>query len=164
QRAVDCVEQILFFFVYHTDELGDDLGIGLRAKADAVIFNQLLPQLLIIFDDAVVNDGDLARLIGMRVSVDIRRRTVRSPARMADADMAFQLVGPDQPVQIFNAAHVLSDLQLSVPDDGDAGRIIASVFKALESVDDHVLGVVISYVSYYSTHIKLLFKYFFPLS
>src|SRR5699024_1756219 len=93
--------------------------------------------------------------------VDIRRRAVRGPARMANADMAFQLVGPDQRFQIFNAAHVLSDLQLFVPDNGNAGRIIASVFKTLESVDDHVLGVVLTNISYYSTHRKLLFKFNF---
>src|ERR1044071_3589620 len=42
--------------------------------------------LRIIFDDAVVNDGDLSSLVGVRVRIDVTRRTVRGPTGVTNAD------------------------------------------------------------------------------
>ena len=42
----------------------------------------------VIFDDAVVHDGELAALACLRVRVDVARRAVRRPARVPDAGRA----------------------------------------------------------------------------
>ena len=64
------------------DEVRDDLGIGFRDDL-ATGADQFLTELDVIFDDAVVNDDDVAA--AMRMSILLRRAAVRCPARMADA-------------------------------------------------------------------------------
>jgi hypothetical protein len=65
--------------------VGDDLGVGIRAKLRAALL-QLLAQLAEILDDAIVDDGKA--LGGMRVRVMFGRSAVGRPAGVANADRA----------------------------------------------------------------------------
>ena len=62
------------------DEVRDDLGVGLRPE-NVAARPQRVAQLLVILDDAIVNDGDLAAG-QMRMRVVGRGRPVRGPARV----------------------------------------------------------------------------------
>ena len=76
----------------------DDFGIG-RRLAVVPALGQLLLELAEVFDDAVVNQRDDAVAADVRMGVDIGRRPVRGPPRVAEADAAagrlrFQLGRP----------------------------------------------------------------------
>jgi hypothetical protein len=64
------------------DQVGEDLGVGLRGELGARGLEPR-PQLQVVLDDAVVDDADRPDLVGMRV--DVRRPAVGGPPRMADA-------------------------------------------------------------------------------
>ena len=66
------------------DEVGDDFGVGFGDELVAFAL-QLFLQLEIIFDDAVVDDDDLAGAVAMRVRVFFGGTAVRGPAGVADA-------------------------------------------------------------------------------
>ena len=61
------------------------VGVGLELVSGR---EQLLLERVVIFDDAVVDDGDFAGLIEMRMGILVGRRAVRGPARVADAEVA----------------------------------------------------------------------------
>ena len=67
------------------DQMGGHFAVGLGFKFVAPR-RQLVAQFAEIFDDAVMDDGDPRR--GMGMGVGFRRRAMRRPARMADAGMA----------------------------------------------------------------------------
>ena len=50
--------------------------------------DKALFDLFVVLDDAVVDDGDLARLIEVRMRILVARWPVSRPARVADADVA----------------------------------------------------------------------------
>ena len=65
--------------------MGDDFGVSVALEDDAVVL-QLPFQSGIVFNDAVVDDGDKAVAAEMRMGVMVVGGAVRGPARMADAD------------------------------------------------------------------------------
>src|ERR1700722_4713294 len=66
------------------NQMRDGFGVGFRLEA-MLLFLQLLTQLAVIFDDAVMHDGDLAGYVRMRVVLG--RAPMRRPTRMTDADI-----------------------------------------------------------------------------
>ena len=66
------------------DEVGDYLGVGLGDERVTTSL-QIRPQLAVVLDDAVVNDGDAPAAVPVRMGVAVGRRPVRRPARMRDA-------------------------------------------------------------------------------
>jgi hypothetical protein len=65
--------------------MSDHLGVCFRGKTRA-IQSELVTQFAMIFDDAVVNDGNAINRV--RVCVLFVCATVSCPARVADADAA----------------------------------------------------------------------------
>ena len=74
------------------DEVRDDLGVGLGDERVPFLL-QLLLQIEIVLDDAVVDDDDAAGAVAVRVRVLLGRTAVRRPARVADAVLALERVG-----------------------------------------------------------------------
>ena len=72
---------------YVLDELYEYLGVGLALEGIST-FAQLVAQRGVVLDDAVVYDGQVARLREVRVGVRLRRDAVRGPARMGYAERA----------------------------------------------------------------------------
>ena len=78
------------------NKLGNDLGIGIGMKGSSLIL-QFLFQRRVVFNNAVVYQGDLPRLAGVRMRIDIIGRAVCCPASMAYAygtryRLSFQLL------------------------------------------------------------------------
>ena len=73
--------------VVRLDEVGDRLGVGLRAQ-DVALGGELLAQGHVVLDDAVVNDGDLAVAVDVRMGVVLARTPVRRPSGMPDTRVA----------------------------------------------------------------------------
>jgi len=113
----------------------DDLGIGIALEA-APARGQRLAQRPEILDDAVVDERHLTRRV--RVGVVRRRRAVRRPACVGDADgprrrMRGQFL--DESAQL--AFGPTAD-QFAALDRADARRVITAIFHPPESVDKAV--------------------------
>ncbi len=115
------------------DHEGGDLGIGLRLE-DITFGRKLLAQCAEILDDAVVDDGEAGR--GVRMGVGLGRLSMRRPAGMADAGRARQRGGCQPRLEVFQFSFGPAARKLAVFKRGDAGRVVASVFQALQRVDD----------------------------
>ena len=81
--------RILEPVVFHLalDQVRDDLGVGLGDERVPFLL-QLLLQIEVVLDDAVVDDDDAAGAVAMRMRVLFGRAAVRRPARVADAVLA----------------------------------------------------------------------------
>ena len=91
------------------DQVGDDFGVGFGRELVAFV-DQLLLQADIVFDDAVVDDDDLAGAIAMGMSVFFRGAAVRGPARVADAVGAVERLQADDLFQIAQLAFGAANL------------------------------------------------------
>ena len=78
-------------------QVSNDFGIGLGLET-MTMTRQLAAQLIEIFDNPIVDNGDL--IGGMRMSVDLARTTMRRPARVADTDAARNWLAPQRRFEI----------------------------------------------------------------
>ena len=121
------------------DEVRDDLGVGIGFERVALGL-EFGAQFRVVLDDAVVHDRDaLARHVRMRV--DGVRHAMRGPARVRDAGHAGDRRGLVQRLEFAHLALGAHAREAPVFQHRDAGRIVAAVFKRLETGDqqrDHV--------------------------
>src|SRR5690606_8714680 len=121
------------------DQVGDDLGVGLRQEVVALGL-ELGAQLGVVLDDAVVHHRQ-------RVAGDVRMgivgigRAVGGPAGVGDAGAAGQRRAALQALELLHLAVGTQPLQAPFGDHGDAGGVVAAVLQCLEAADqvrDHV--------------------------
>ncbi len=98
-----------------------------------------------------MNQGEITRLADMRMRIRIAGRTVRGPARVADANRARRLALCDELVESVHLALLLQDLELTI-DKRYAGRIITAVLESLEPVNEYPGCVLFTDVSDNTTH------------
>ena len=104
-------------------------------------------------DDAVLHDGELAVVAHVRVGVCLRRRAMRCPARMAEADITVKVATVMRfGQQILNLAAGLGKLDRAAVEHGDAGRVIAAVFELLQPFEKDRRSLLRADVSNDSTH------------
>ena len=105
-----------------------------------------------VLDDAVVDDGDPAGLVGVGMGVGRGRRAVGGPAGVADADgAAGQAVG-QLLLQHAELARGLADLEAVAVHHRDARRVIAAVLEAPEPLEQQPGGLPGSDVADDATH------------
>ena len=97
---------------------------------------QLVLQVEVVLDDAVVHDDDLAGAVLVRMGVLFSRPAVRGPARVADAVDAFERLRVDRLLEVHELARASAALDLPVADDGDARRVVTAIFEPPQSVDE----------------------------
>ncbi len=118
------------------DEVGDDFRVGFRDEFVA-FGDELLLELDVVLDDPVVHDNDFAGAIAVRMGVFLGGASVRGPARVTDAVDSVERSNADRFLEIAQFAGGAANLELAVgADHGDPGRIISSVFEALQAVED----------------------------
>ena len=84
-----------------------------------------------VLDDAVVHHRDVAAAVDVRMRVDVVRLTVRRPARVRDADAAFERRGSvDSTCRTLPAA--LWHLEPAARDQRHARRVVAAVLQAMQ--------------------------------
>ena len=88
------------------DEVRDDFGVRLGDELVALAL-QLLLQIEVVLDDAVVDDDDLAGAVAMRVRVLLGRPAVGRPARVADAVVAVDRIDARSPASRFDSLPAL---------------------------------------------------------
>ena len=121
-------------FVIQVQQVDDDLGVGLALELEA-LFLELFPQRGVVLDDAVMYDGKLVIVAHMGMGVHIGGFPVGGPSGMADAGRAGHGCAPlDIRVQIFNHADGFFHMDAILPQHGDAGGVVSSIFQFLQSI------------------------------
>src|SRR3546814_329123 len=93
--------------------------------------------LFVVLDDAVVHQRHAVADVRMRV--EFRHATMRGPAGVADAQVGMEALGAGGRLHFGDAAgtaHATDVAPLPLVDHGDAGRVVAAVFEALETFDE----------------------------
>src|SRR4051794_15316650 len=105
----------------------------------------------VIFDDAVMNQRDIAHAV--RVSVNLGGRAVGCPTRMAHAHRSLEVSVAELFFQALQSAFAPEDLNLILLQNGDAGRVVAAVLEPFQSIEQNSLGIVKSDITYDSAHV-----------
>src|SRR5262245_45625155 len=127
----------------------DGLGVGFADEL-ASFFGQPLAQLAKILDDAVMHDRN--NIGGVRMGIVFGRPAVRCPASMTDADIAPERLAIEPRFERAQLPFRATTAEYAVVERGNAGRVIASVFEALEGVDQLLRNWFRSQNSDYSAH------------
>ena len=148
--AADGAFQIAFEIFF--DQMRDDFGIGLGLE-DVAFALQLFFQRKEVFDDAVVNDDDIAGAIAMRVGVLFAGTPMCGPAGMADAIVALYGIEPQDVFEVAKFSGRAADAEgLIVAINGEAGGIVTAVLETLQAIHDDGDGVLCPHISYDSAH------------
>ncbi|MNV02766.1 hypothetical protein D3C71_930060 [compost metagenome] len=127
-------EQVARIQMVH--QVRDDFGVGLAFK-DITHGLQLGAQFVVVFDDAVVDQRDarlfIAQAREVRVGVMRGGHAVGGPAGVGDAGETLHLVLGDLIGQLGHALRAARAAQMAVGVDGDAARVIAAIFQALQA-------------------------------
>jgi hypothetical protein len=129
RRAAHRVEQIPVMQAVH--QVRDHLGVGLALEAVALRF-QLRAQLVMVLDDAVVHDGDLAAR-DERMRVLGRRRAVRGPARVRDAGFSGLLLRLGR--QVGNPRDGAREPDAVLAQERNAAGVVAPVLEPPQPFD-----------------------------
>ena len=127
--------------------------VGIGAKVCVAVLDELFFERLIIFNHAVVDESDLAGGVEMRMSVLVVDFSVRRPASVTDSIGSGGRFLGNEFGQRGDATGAFTGLDVIAIDDGDAGRIVAAVFKATKPVEQNGRSLRASDVTDNSTHI-----------
>jgi len=119
------------------DQVGDDLGVGLARELVAQA-GQLGAQLIVVFDDAVVDKCNAGIVFGrreVRVGIVRRRGAVGGPARVGDAGEAVEAGLFDLRFEVGHARGGARAGQAAIEVDGDAAGIVPAVFEPFQALD-----------------------------
>src|SRR5690606_29548376 len=150
QGGAEGAEQVLFLAVVMGQQVGDYFGVGFRGEVVAQLL-ELLTQLVVVFDDAVVDYGQPFGHMG--VGVVFGRFAVGGPAGVGDAQVAvdgFFLQGIFQLDDLADGAGAFD--AVAGGQDGDAGGVIAAVFEATQAFYEDGGDVAFGDGAYYSAH------------
>ncbi len=132
-------------------QVGNRLGIGPRAK-DVAQLLQLIAEGGVVLDHAVVHEDDFAVAANMRMRIDVRRRAVRGPPRMADADAPRQRSGFQRGGQGLYAPRLFPHADAPRVGNGDPGTVVAAIFEPVQTFDQDFLGRSIADISHDPAH------------
>ena len=134
------------------DEMRDDFGVGLGDELVAFAL-ELLLQLEVIFDDAVVDDYDLAAAIAVRMCVFLGRATMGGPAGVADSVGALDRRFLQYLFEVAEFSGRAANFEFAFfRDDRDARGVVPAVFKFAQAFNDDRDDLFGSDVADYSAH------------
>ena len=141
--------------VVAVDEVGDGFGVGVGGEGVARRL-QFVADFLVVFDDAVVDDGDVTAA-HVRVGVGFARHAVCRPTGVGDAAVAVDVFGPGFANEARHFADGAAAVNSAIVVDGKACGVVAAVFEALQAFEQDGDDVAFGNAGDDSTH------GFFPL-
>lgn len=123
-------DESIFRGIKFGNEVCDDFGIGFGGEF-VPASEQIVSQIDVILDDAVVNDGEFTVFVG--VSIGFAGSSVRSPSRMSDAGVSAHGFNGEPGDEGLEFSVSSSEVDIAFVADGDSGGIIASVSEPAES-------------------------------
>ena len=141
------------FFIVVIYELDEHFRVRLGIEGIAVM-QELFLDLAIVFDDAVVDTHDAAVIAAMGMSVGLRGVAVRRPARVADAAATTDCDRLQLLLEVLELALGFDDLRgFPLAADGDARRVIPSVFELFKAAQQDRRRLFFPDISYDPAHI-----------
>ena len=135
-QAIGCLahrlEQIAVVCFFN--QMSNDFGIGL-AREHMSATNEFFFERGIVLDDAVMHYGDIVRAGRMRVRVILARFAVGCPTRMANAARAVDIHVLNHGLKAGDLANLVLHVEAQRRLHGDARRIVAAVFHALQAAN-----------------------------
>ena len=117
------------------NQVGDHLGVNVARKG-VPLPCQLTLQFGVVLDDPVVDDGDLAVLIHVGVSVQVGWRTMGGPSCVGDPSDRAGWEFANDTFKIGEAARTLAHGDLAPRSrNGDPRGVIAAVLKEAQPLD-----------------------------
>src|SRR3990167_8416125 len=121
---------------------------------------QLIPQTLIIFNNAVVRHMDFTRAVMVRVGLPPRRRAVRGPADVADAHRPrMRGASIERFFKHGELAGALLGKHTAILKNGNARGIISAVLHALEPFHDNGERFFFAEIAYNTAHTRCNSKF-----
>ena len=155
-HGLEEVDMLALLHVF--DEVGEHLGVGRRQEGEPA-FLQFLAQTQVVLDDAVMDQGQVARLRAVRVGVHLVRLAVGGPAGVGDADMAAHVFGSGKGLQVGDLAFSFVNIQfVGLVEQRHTSAVVATIFEALQALNEDRIGLLRAYISNYSTHIFCLLE------
>ena len=111
----------------------------------------------VVLNDAVMNHGDIVRTGRMRVRVILARFTMGRPTCMANAARAIDIHALNHGLKAGDLANLVLHVEAQRRLHGDACRIVAAVFHALQAANQNVLRLQASGVSNDAAHREIPF-------
>src|SRR4030095_8181237 len=133
------------------DQMGEDLGVGLGLEL-VTLGQEVLLDLEVILDDAVVDDDQRAGAVGVRMRVLLGRRAVSRPARVSEAERARQRALTEHALEHLEPAGRAPDVQRAVVEDRDARGVVAAILESPQPLDDDADRTLVPDVADDSTH------------
>src|SRR5690606_1626622 len=150
QGGAEGAEQVLFLAVVMGQQVGDYFGVGLRGEVVAQLL-ELLAQLVVVFDDAVVDYGQPLGHMGVRVVFG--GFAVGGPAGVGYAQVAVNGRSFQGIFQLDDLADCAGPFDaVAGGQDGDAGGVIAAVFETAQTFYEDGGDVAFGDGAYYSAH------------
>ena len=153
QRGANGIRQIQAGAVLHLfDEVRQDFSVCFALQVVPAV-RQKAANGLMVFNDAIVNDGNAAAASCVRMGVDIAGRAMCCPSGVANAHCAHRRVLVQMRFQIgnlplffFNPEHLVG------LKGGDAGAVVPSVFESFQTIQQNRVSFLFADVSNDSTH------------
>src|SRR5690606_10888774 len=134
------------------DEVNDHLRVRLTLEGMTQRL-QLAPERARILDDTVVNDRELRILVHVRVRIHLRRRAVRRPPGVGDADRAVRLAPVRKTLlELRDLSDRLADVELPVLEHTDPRRVVPPVLESAEPLDQQWRSRALTDVADNATH------------
>src|SRR5690606_3268203 len=154
EQAAAALGGLRFLGVVVGDEVAKHLGVGLGGEGVALGEQEFFDR-DVVFDDAVVNEHDLAVAAEVRVGVGVGDAAVGGPARVRDADVAGEFLLGGVGGEVVHAADLFDQGYPVVLQDRDAGRVVATVFQSLQSLQDDGGRLLFTDIAYDAAHVFL---------
>ena len=130
------------------EHLGVGVGFEFVAGGEQFLFERV-----VIFDDAIVNDGDFAGLVELRMGIFVRGRAVRGPAGVADAEISLDRFGFQKPCEsLADFSHFLANEQIAAAHQSHARAVVAAIFQPPQSFEQDGRGRLFTDVSNDAAH------------
>ena len=135
----------------------DHFGVGLGSELVTELL-QVVAQLFVVLDDAVVHDGQTV-VRDMRMRVALGGHAMSGPARVCDAHLAVRVIGVDRVLEHLHLADGAQALQMRrAVQYRDAGRVVAAIFQPAEPFHEDGYDVPVSDGSDDAAHLTVPFQ------
>jgi hypothetical protein len=138
--------------VVRGDQMRHDFRVGFGLEDDAARREPLL-QLEVVLDDSVVHDHQAARGIAMRMRILFARAAVSGPSCVADPDGPSDRGGLEDSLKVAQLSGRPSPLDALGRNNGDAGRVVASIFESPQTLNQNGRRILRAHVTHDPAHI-----------
>ena len=135
------------------EQLGHHFGVRFGLVFAAGPFFQFPADFPVVFHNAVMDEHEARREVGMGMGVHFRDSAMGGPPGVADALASGNGVVFQDFLEVSDLPHALDDMKFRSIHKGDTRRVVAPVFKTPHSIDQNVLDVPSADIPYYSAHI-----------